>query len=121
MTDIRLIPPGYRYLMICAALTKRALLAPNLPPAEKLDLLENLNALSDSVFTPAMLVAIEPMTNVEIQMYEAAAGLDGRDDERCTASFDVLTRNAFAHFAHLSLAPAIELMGLREGNKCLPT
>jgi hypothetical protein len=121
MTDIRLIPYGHRFSMICAALIKRVLADPKLPPTEKLEFLEKLDALPDDIFTRAVLVAIKPMTDAEVAMVDAAASLDGADDKRCNASFDVLTKNAFAHFASLSLAPAIELMGLREGNKCLQT
>ena len=110
MTDVALIPPGYRCAMLTAALIKRALAAPNMPPGERLELLEKLNALPDGVFTPAMLIAIKPMTDAEVAMVDAAASLDSRDSERCTASYDVLTRQAFPHFASLSLAPAIALM-----------
>ena len=82
MTGIEHIPPGYRYLMITAALIKRALLAPKMPPGERLELLEQLNSLPDAVFTTDLLVAIKPMTGAEAAMVDAAASLDGRDDER---------------------------------------
>jgi hypothetical protein len=121
MNDIDLIPRGHRYSMITAALIKWVLVDPQLPPAEKLDFLEKLDALPDDIFTRAALVAIKPMTDAEVAMVDAAASLDGADDKRCNASFQVLTGKAFRHFASLSLAPAIELMGLREGNKCLQT
>jgi hypothetical protein len=105
------IPRGHRYAMLCASITKRALAAPKLPPAEKLELLENLNSLPDGqIFTLGMLMAINPATDLEVEMVEAAAGLDGVDAKRCDASFRVLTGSAFAHFASLSLAPAIKLM-----------
>jgi hypothetical protein len=111
MNDIDLIPRGHRYSMITAALIKRVLVDPKLPPTEKLEFLEKLDALPDDIFTRAVLVAIQPMTDAEASMVDAAASLDGADDKRCDASFKILTGQAFRHFASLSLAPAIALMG----------
>lgn len=111
---IEFIPVGYRYSMIGIAVTKRALGDERLPAGEKLDLLEKLHGYADGQYiTPAMLAVIEPASNAEVAIVNAAVSLDG-DSERGSASYNVLVRDeVFSLFR--SVFPAIQM---REGGLC---
>jgi hypothetical protein len=108
-------PQGYLMTFIIVALTKRALLMDEIKPAEQLRLLEKLNGLTDGYFTPEMLAAVEPMSDIECKIFEEAKSLDPAGDKSSRASFGVLTSpRVFWHLATLnpSLLSAIKL---REG------
>jgi hypothetical protein len=86
MPDI--VSAGHCWSMLTVAYYKR-LLQSKLGVDERLRLLEELNEMSDLHFTPEMLAAIQPMGNLEMEIVDVAMSLDG--DERCIASFKVLT------------------------------
>jgi hypothetical protein len=84
---------------------------------ERLRILELLHELTDRHFSEAVLAAVEPMSAVEVEMYEAALSLDPASDKARSASFDVLSGDAFLHFAGIksSLMRAIELAAEQRG------
>jgi hypothetical protein len=110
---IEMIPAGHRFSLVWIAIVKRLLADQHLKPGERLDLLEKLNAVTDSYLDADMLAAVSPASDVETQIFLEAATLDG-SDERCRASFNVLTRGpVFLLFR--SLLPAIQM---KEGPRC---
>jgi hypothetical protein len=110
---------AYRFNFIVAAMTKRGLQDDKMPAGERLHLLEKLNGLTDQHFTAEMLALIDPMSDLEFQIYQEAKSLDAphpknKDDIRTIhwkASFDILTGPAFKHFVALNpgLAKAFRL------------
>jgi hypothetical protein len=96
-------PPGYQMNFIIVALTKRALLMEEIKPGEQLELLENMNALTDRYFTAEMLSMIEPVSDTEYEIFAAAKMLDKPSDKCATASFKVLTSpRVFWHICTLN-------------------
>jgi hypothetical protein len=98
------VADGHKWSFIIAALTKRTLQIPSIKPAERLDLLERLNKLTDSYFTADMLAGISPMCDTGYAIFKEARTLDPPQDEtHCDASFNVLaTPSVFRHFAQLN-------------------
>ncbi len=84
-------PPGHLMKFIMAAVTKRALLTPNITPAWQLLLLEKMNAMTDVYFTPEMLATIQPMGDTEYEIYREARSLDAPGDKAKMTSFRILT------------------------------
>lgn len=95
-----IVSAGHKWSMLCVAYYKR-LLQSKLGVDEWLRLLEELNEIPDLHFTPEMLAAIVPMSDVELDAVHEAMTLDG--DERCDVSFRVLTSSrVFAIFQRLN-------------------
>jgi hypothetical protein len=96
-------PPGYKFMYIVVALTKRWLLAGGLKPAENLVLLERLHSLVDGHFTSEKLASIEPAGDLEEQIFKEAKSLDPPKIDRLPASFEILTSSrVFWHFCVLN-------------------
>jgi hypothetical protein len=102
------VADGHKWTFIIAALTKRTLQIPDIKAAERLDLLERLNKLTDSYFTASMLAGILPMCDTGYAIFREARSLDPPQDEtHCAASFNVLaTPSVFRHFVQLN--PSID-------------
>jgi hypothetical protein len=111
---------GHALSFIAVALVKRALLDDTTMNAgDRLRLLEKLNGLTDLNFTAAMLALIDPMSDLELEIYREAKSLDPprpkKDDPRSLhfqASFEILTSpKVFEHFIALNpgLAAAVRL------------
>jgi hypothetical protein len=98
------VADGHKWTFIIAALTKRTLQIAGLKEAERLDLLERLNKLTDSYFTADMLAGISPMCDTGYAILKEARTLDPPQDEtHCDASFNVLTTpSVFRHFVQLN-------------------
>jgi ribosomal protein S15P/S13E len=98
------VPLGNKMALIGAALAKRALLIPSIKPAEKLELLERMNGMTDGYFSAAMLVMVEPLCDTGFAIFKEAASLDPlKDATHGAASFNLLTSpNVFAHFIKLN-------------------
>jgi hypothetical protein len=108
MTE-RVVSAGHKWSMLTVACYKR-LLQSKLGVDARLRLLEELNEIPDFHFTPEMLAAIAPMGNIEMQIVEEAMTLDG--DERCNASFRVLTSPCvFAIFRQLNPSYSAAMIG----------
>jgi hypothetical protein len=107
---VREYPPGYRHQLLLVAHAK-AMLAGKMDSRQRLRILELLHDLTDRHFTESILAVVEPMGPVEIEMYEAALSLDPAAHKSRQASFDVLSGDAFLHFAGVnpSLLTAIRL------------
>ena len=100
------VADGHKLDLVVASLTKRTLEIPGIKPADRLDLLERLNRLTDNWFSADMLATVEPMCDTGYAIYEQARTLDPPDDKTCNASFKVLaTPTVFDHF--LKLNPSI--------------
>jgi hypothetical protein len=98
---------GYLMDFIGAALAKRVLQYPDIPPASRLELLERLNKLTDSYFTADALKMIEPMSDTGYEIFKEAKSLDpSKDETHCAASFEILTRQAVLDHL-ISLNPSI--------------
>ena len=113
---VAITPRGYRYALILAALTKRVLLAKDLKPHDRLELLERLDRVTDRSFSPAVIAVIEPASDVESAIVHEAHSLDPPNNQRCGASFDVLTsQRVFCNFLMLnpSLLAAVKMMTAR--------
>jgi len=67
------VPPGYRFAFIAAALTKRALATDDIKVGDRLHLLEKLNGLTDRYLTADMLAMMEPMSNLEFEIFPRGA------------------------------------------------
>lgn len=96
-------PAGYLMFFVVVALTKRALAMDDMKAGERLYFLEKLNGLTDQNFTPSMLATIEPMSDLEYEIFCEAKSLDGTDDKSAEASFQILTSpRVFGHLATLN-------------------
>jgi hypothetical protein len=106
--QIEFVPPGIRYNFIGIALTKRALQSAGLKTGDKLHLLERLNECGD----PEILAMIDPMTDIEFQIFREAKSLDVEGGnlspaQKTQASFDILTSGkVFSHFVTLNAGMA---------------
>jgi hypothetical protein len=98
------VPDGEKWSLIVAALTKRTLQIPGIKAADRLDLLERLNKLTNSYFTADLLAGISPMCDTAYAIFKEARSLDPPQDEtHCAASFNVLaTPSVFRHFVQLN-------------------
>jgi hypothetical protein len=98
------IPLGNKMSLIGIALAKRALLTPGIKPADKLELLERMNGMTDGYLCPAMLAMIEPMCDTGFAIFKEAASLDPpKDATHGAASFDLLTgQKVFGNFCALN-------------------
>jgi len=98
------IADGHKWTFIIASLTKRALQIPGIKPADRLDLLERLNSLTDGFFTADVLAQLSPMCDTAYAIFKEARSLDpSKDDARCEASFKVLaTPSVFRLFVQLN-------------------
>jgi hypothetical protein len=106
------VADGHKLDFVVASLTKRTLKIPGIKSADRLDLLERLNGMTDDWFTADMLAGIDPMDDTGLAIYEQACTLDSPDDKTHAASFKVLTTPAvFRHFVQLnpSIMAAIKL------------
>jgi hypothetical protein len=111
---------GQIFSFIAVAATKRTLQDDTTMKAgDRLRLLEKLNGLTDLNFTAAMLALIDPMSDLELEIYREAKSLDPprpkKDDPSSVyfqASFEILTSpKVFEHFIALNpgLAAAVRL------------
>jgi hypothetical protein len=98
------VSDGHKWSFIVASLTKRALQISGLKPADRLDLLERLNGLTDGYFTADLLATIEPLCDTAAAILAEARTLDPPQDEsHCDASLTLLaTRSVFQHFVRLN-------------------
>jgi hypothetical protein len=98
------VADGHKWSFIVAASTKRVLQIPGLKPADRLDLLEKLNGITDRYFTADLLASISPMCDMAAAILHEARTLDPpQDDTHCAASFKILaTPTVFRHFVHLN-------------------
>jgi hypothetical protein len=67
------LPPGYRVPLILIAQTKRIVMG-EIPPVERLELLEKMMSLANGILTPAVLAQVEPAGDVETKMFAEARG-----------------------------------------------
>jgi hypothetical protein len=118
------VSDGHKWSFIVASLIKRTLQIPGLKAADRLDLLERLNKLTDSYFTADMLAGISPMCDTAYAIFKEARTLDPpQDDTHCDASFNVLaTPSVFRHFVQLnpSIMAAIEQRAAGRRNQHAP-
>ena len=79
-------------------------LIPGLKAADRLNLLEKLNGMTDRFFTADMLAMIEPMCDTGVAIIREARTLDPPQDEtHCDATFTVLaTPSVFRHLVQLN-------------------
>jgi hypothetical protein len=107
------VADGHKWSFIIAALTKRTLQIPGIKPADRLDLLERLNGITDRYFSADVLASISPMCDTGAAIFREARTLDPpQDDTHCAASFNLLaTPSVFRHFVQLnpSILAAIKL------------
>ena len=98
------VADGHKWSFIIASLTKRALQIPGLKPADRLDLLEKLNSLTDGYFSADLLASISPMCETAYAIFKEARTLDPpQDTAHCAASFSLLaTPSVFRHFVQLN-------------------
>jgi hypothetical protein len=98
------VSDGHKWSFIVAALAKRVLRIPGIKPADRLALLEKLNAMTDDWFTADMLAGIEPMCDTGYAIFKEAKSVDAaQDNTHCQASFEVLARlKVFRHFCALN-------------------
>jgi hypothetical protein len=98
------VSDGHKWTFIVAALAKRVLRISGIKPADRLALLEKLNAMTDDWFTADMLAGIEPMCDTGYAIFKEAKSLDAaQDNKHCEASFEVLARlKVFRHFCALN-------------------
>ena len=99
--ELRLhVPEGHKWNYIFIALTKRTLQIPGIKTADRLDLLEKLNALGSG----DTLTIIEPMCDTAYAIFKEARTLDPpKDETHCEASFNVLaSEKVFGHFCALN-------------------
>jgi hypothetical protein len=92
---------------IVAALTKRALQDDKMKAGDRLHLLEKLNGLTDQNFTADQLALIDPMSDLEYQIFCEAKSLDIKavdlsPAQQTQASYDILTGYVFEHFVVLN-------------------
>lgn len=100
---VRMLPVGYRHLMLLTAYSKRVLSTVKMSDRERLEILERLNGLTDGYFTAAMLATIEPMSDLEVQIMHEARTLDPDGDKLGGASFSVLTgERVFGHLVEIN-------------------
>jgi hypothetical protein len=116
--QIEMMPVGWRHTYIGIALAKRALQTPGIKTGDKLHLLEMINRWA----SPDILALIDPMSDLEFQIYSEAKSLDidGPDltpIQKTQASYEILTSaQVFSHFVALNpgLAKAIHWRGPRQ-------
>jgi hypothetical protein len=98
------VADGHKWSFIIAALTKRTLQIPGIKPADRLDLLERLNGITDRYFSADVLASISPMCDTGAAIFREARTLDPpQDDTHCAASFNLLaTPSVFRHFVQLN-------------------
>jgi hypothetical protein len=100
-----IVPPGELMNLLLIAFTKRAVELSADAPREQLELLQNLDRMSNLDFgriPPEVVAAINPMGDTEMEMVCAARNLDPEDDPmHGLASYKVLVQS-FAHFAALN-------------------
>jgi hypothetical protein len=87
---VALFPVGCRFSLIIAGYTKWALAACSMGAKAQLEMLEGIAGLADGFFNARALAEVRPCCEVSAQMIETALRNDG--DERCSKSFNVLTR-----------------------------
>jgi hypothetical protein len=98
------VADGHKWSLIIAALTKRVLEIPGIKPADRLDLLERLNGMTDRWFTADLLASISPLCDTGAAIFHEARTLDPpQDGTHCAASFNLLaTPSVFRHFVQLN-------------------
>ena len=98
------VADGHKWSFIIASLTKRALQIPGLKSADRLDLLEKLNGLTDGYFSADLLASISPMCDTAYAIFKEARTLDPpQDNAHCDASLNLLaTSSVFRHFVQLN-------------------
>jgi hypothetical protein len=106
-------PPGYLMFFFMTAATKRWLSWESLKPADRLFMLEKMHEMIDQYFTAEMLATIQPMGDVEYQIWIEAQSLDPPDKAWCLSKrFEILISPwVFWHFVTLnpSLLAAIKI------------
>jgi hypothetical protein len=97
-------PSGYLMFFLMTAATKRWLSFEDLKPADRLFMLEKMHGMIDQYFTSEMLATIQPMGDIEYQIWREARSLDPPYKAWCrSASFEILTSpRVFWHFVTLN-------------------
>jgi hypothetical protein len=96
-------PNGYKHILIMVAVTKKALVECQMTAAQRLDLLQKMNALTDAYITPAAVATVEPACDTFMAILDEARKLDDPSDPGGMASFKMLTsRDVFAHLRRLN-------------------
>jgi hypothetical protein len=85
-----IVPVGYVYTLVMAAIFKRVLASDPMTVGERLGMLEALNAMTDAWFTTEALAALAPADNATMAIVREAWKLDG-GNPALSPSFDVLT------------------------------
>jgi hypothetical protein len=112
--QIEIVASGTRYTFVAIALAKRALQTPGIKTGDKLHILEMINGWAG----PDILAMIDPMSDLEFQIFREAKSLDIEGGnlspaQKTQASFDILTGAVFPHFVALNpgIANAIRWRG----------
>jgi len=99
-------PCGYNSNFLLAGWLKRELQDETLEPAQRLEMLEQLNSLTHQLFDEDVLRAIEPMSDVEYSMFLELMKVSPGDNKKAT--FDLMRReDVFGKFR--SVNPSYDL------------
>jgi hypothetical protein len=107
---------GHRNALLFVALSKRLLSMFGTKVNEQLRMLEQINSCACHEISPAMIELVEPATDTELQMIDAAMSLDA-GDAKLNPSFDVLAKS-FRQFCKInpSYIAALRLGAPKAGN-----
>jgi hypothetical protein len=100
------LPEGHAFFFVAAAVAKRALADLPMKAGERLRILEAMDHMLDSHFTAEMLQLIEPASDTELAMVDAARSLDPKarkPDDPLPPSVHLLA-SSIEHFAKLNVA-----------------
>jgi hypothetical protein len=115
-----IVTDGHKFFMIAIAVGKRCLRDAPMTAGERLHHLKQMNGAVDRFLTAEMLQMIEPASDVEIAMIDAARELDRKErkpDDPLPPSVHILSRShVFGHFRRLNpgIAAALEYARKRE-------
>jgi hypothetical protein len=102
---------GHQIAFLAVALAKRGLQSPNIKPADQLMVLEKMGRVTDVWFASEMVAIIEPMSDIEYEIYKEAKKLDppwpknksDLNSSHFKASTELLTSpRVFWHFCTLN-------------------
>ena len=119
MTDF-IVTEGHRFFMISIAAAKRVLADVPMKAGDRLRVLEQLHDAIDLFLTAEMLEMIEPASDAELAMVDAARSLDPKErkpDDPLPPSVEILGRGeVFAEFERINpgIAKAIAYARARD-------
>jgi hypothetical protein len=99
------ITPGHAFFCVAIAAAKRCLADVPMLAGERLRVLERINGCVDCHFTHAMISLIEPASDAELAMIDAARSLDPKErksDDPLPPSVHLLAESV-EHFAKLNI------------------